>query len=214
MTQPPYKSPQDPFSGEKARDSRHTNRSDSRRKYPLFLKFAAVILVLLVALNVWLGFRRAAYSDEIDRLRASMTEAEREKSDLVIESERDKLRVALELARRQARWAPELNLAVEVDSGRMFLARDGALLREMKVVISPGLIPGEDTAIPSLPRGERRIIEVTDGKGTKIMLDGGIQIFAGELNRDGQEVSAVRVDEADMKAILPNLRAGMPVYFY
>jgi hypothetical protein len=145
-----------------------------------------------------------------------MTTAERQKSDLIVQSEKDKLRMALELAKRQARWDPELHLSVSVDSGRMYLERNGALLREMRVDIAPSRMPevGGDTMVATtLLRGERTVEEVSDGSAPVLSLNGGTRIYAAS---DSTSVPAgdVRVKPEDLKAILPNVSAGMVVYFY
>ena len=73
----------------------------------------------------------------------------------------------MELLRRQAKIDKEIHLAVAVDSGRMYLERDGALLREMGVEVSPEkrVGTGHDTVHMAAPRGTRtveRILGPTD----------------------------------------------------
>jgi hypothetical protein len=109
--------------------------------------------------NVVLGATNARYRREVQRLRSSMTETERRRVDLVVASEEHRVRVALELVRRQARGDHELHLAVEVDSGRMVLERDGVALREMAVEVGParrvGAPPDTIRLVP--PRGARTV---------------------------------------------------------
>ncbi len=200
-------------------DRRRAGWSSFRDNYPVLIKVCAVVFLLLVAFNIWLGVRRSAYASEIVRLRDNMSQAEREKSDLIVQSEKDRLRVAVELVKRQARWAPALNLSIDIDSGMMFLARDGALLRKMPAAIEPGMVPGSDSAIPTFPRGERSIVEVKKDGPTRILLNGGLEITtAGDTTTadiyQSGEVAVVRISAADMKAILPNIAAGMLVYIY
>jgi hypothetical protein len=126
-----------------------------RRAYPTFLKIASVLLLLLVAFDLWLWYRQRQYQGEIDRLRGAMTESERDKSDLLIEAEQSKVKMALALARHQARWDPQLHLAVAVDSGRMYLMRDGAMLRDMRVSITPEPIPWFRAIPPSVQHVRR-----------------------------------------------------------
>ena len=167
---------------------------------------------------MWLFYRRNAYDQEISRLRAQMTDAERRKSDLAVQAEQDKVRVALELAKRQAHFDPRLHLSIAVDSGVMYLERDGALLRVMRVALAPAQVPGfktknGDTTAVTLPRGQRTIQQVIDGASPALVLNGDARIYAGS-DTDAVAAGNVRVDAADLRAILPNVSAGMSVYFY
>jgi hypothetical protein len=167
---------------------------------------------------MWLFYRRDAYGKEITSLRAKMTNAERKKSDIAVQTEQDKVRLALELAKRQSHFDPRLHLSIAVDSGVMYLERDGALLRVMRVSLAPARIPGSksmngDTAAVTLPRGQRTIQQVIDGDAPALVLNGDARIYAG-ADSDAVAAGNVRVDAADLKAILPNVSAGMSVYFY
>jgi hypothetical protein len=208
-------------------DRRSTKRGDDRRRegwssfreaYPTFLKVIAIIFLVLLVGDMWLFHRRQVYGQEISRLRASMTAAERKKSDIVVESERDKVRLALALARRQAHLDPHLHLSIAVDSGVMYLERDGALLRVMPVKLAPARVPGfksakGDTAASTLPRGERTIQQVVDGDTPALILNGDARIYSG-ADSDAVAAGDVRVSAADLRAILPNVSPGMTVYFY
>lgn len=209
-----------------------------RHAYPTFLKIAGLLVILLVAFDFWLWHQRRAYEAEVGRLRSAMTASEREKSDLLVSAEHGKVTMALALAKHQARWDPQLHLSVAVDSGRMYLTRDGALLRDMRVEIVPEVMPavpgdsasrahraqtqdaqtqGADTAAVVRPRGERTIQEIqTDSTGatpTAIVLVGGTRIF-GSNDSTVTQSGDVRMTPADFKAIVPNVSAGMTVYFY
>ena len=199
-------------------DRRREGWGAFREAYPTFLKIIAVVFLFLVAGDMWLFYRRNAYGQEISQLRAQMTAAERKKSDLAVESEQDKVRVGIELAKRQAHFDPRLHLSIAVDSGVMYLERDGALLRVMRVSLAPAQVPGfktknGDTTAVTLPRGQRTIQQVIDGDSLALVLNGDARIYAGT---DSGAVAAgnVRVDPADLRAILPNVSAGMSVYFY
>jgi hypothetical protein len=68
----------------------------------------------------------------------------------------------------------------------------------------------------AVPRGERTVADLSD---TKITLDGGTQILSSpseNLASDSTPVppGALRIRKEDMSAIMPNLSAGMKVYFY
>ncbi len=208
-------------------DRRTTSRGGDRRRegwhgfreaYPTFLKVIAVVFLFLVAGDMWLFYRRDAYGQEIARLRSGMTDAERKKSDIAVQQEQDKVRLAIELAKRQAHFDPRLHLSIAVDSGVMYLERDGALLRVMRVALAPAKVPGfktktGDTTTMILPRGQRTVQQVIDGDAPALVLNGDARIYAGA---DSGAVAAgnVRVDPADLRAILPNVSAGMSVYFY
>jgi hypothetical protein len=201
-------------SGERRREG----WSGFREAYPTFLKVIAVLFLLLVAGDMWLFYRRNAYGEEITRLRAGMTDAERKKSDLVVQSEQDKVRLAIELAKRQAHFDPRLHLSIAVDSGVMYLERDGALLRVMRVSLAPAKVPGVktkngDTTAVTLPRGERTVQQVIAGDSPALVLNGDARIYAG-ADSDAVAAGNVRADAADLRAILPNVGAGMSVYFY
>ena len=199
-------------------DRRREGWGGFREAYPTFLRIISVVFLLLLAGDMWLMYRRHAYTAETASLRASMTEAERQKSDLAVHQEQDKVQLALELAKRQAHFDPHLHLSIAVDSGVMYLERDGALLRVMRVALAPAQVPGfkaarGDTSAATLPRGQRTIQQVIDGDSPAIVLNGDARIYAG-ADTDAVAAGNVRVDAGDLKAILPNVSAGMTVYFY
>ena len=130
-------------------------------KRPLTI-LCTVALLLLAALDGFVLAQRRRYDAEITRLRASMTQLERERTDALLAGERHRLLVAVELVRRQARLEPALHLSVAKDSGMMYLEREGAMLRRMPVHIGPersvGIAP--DTVYLAAPRGVRTIASV------------------------------------------------------
>ncbi|MBA2687957.1 MAG: L,D-transpeptidase, partial [Gemmatimonadaceae bacterium] len=129
------------------------------------------------------------------------------------------VRMAIALARRQAQIDKKLHLSVSLDSARMYLEREGALLRTMPVAIgAEGKVAAGSDSIPMpAPRGERTIAKFSSNE---IVLDGGTLISAGALPAAGDTAAAglrpgeVRISQSDMTAILPNISAGMKVYFY
>ena len=122
-------------------------------------------LVMLLAIDGWLVYKRVRYEREIERLRAGMTAVERRKADAEIASNERRLQVMVELARRQALGDKDLHLSIAVDSGVMHLAREGAVLRDMPARVGPekwvGTAP--DTVKMVAPRGTRTIEKVLDG---------------------------------------------------
>jgi len=132
---------------------------DFRRKHPAFTAAVAVIIVGLLAIDGWVLYKRAAYEKEVARLRAGMSDFERQRSDAVTNTNEKRLAMMMELLRRQAKIDKETHLAVAVDSSKMYLERDGALLREMGVEVAPGkrLGSGKDTLHMAAPRGTRTV---------------------------------------------------------
>src|ERR1700693_3116636 len=110
---------------------------DFRRAYPGFVFVLGIGLAAMVAVDGWLLFKRISYNHEVAQLRAHMTNAEREHTDAIVQAEQNKLRIAIELAKRQAKFDKRLHLNVSIDSSRMYLTREGALLREMPVQFGP-----------------------------------------------------------------------------
>jgi hypothetical protein len=199
-------------------DRRRGGWRDFRRAYPGFVFVLGLGLVAMVAVDGWLFVKRVKYNHDVAQLRSHMTEAERQRTDAIVQSEQNKLRIAIELAKRQAKFDKRLHLNVSIDSSRMYLTREGALLREMPVQFGPERAAAESSATPpaAIPRGERTIANLSD---TKITLDGGVAILSSSATDLTSDTSAVppgslRITLDDMKAIMPNLSAGMKVYFY
>jgi hypothetical protein len=199
-------------------DRRRGTWRDFRRAYPGFVFVLGLGLASMIAVDGWLLAKRVTYNHDVKQLREHMTEAERERTDAIVKSEQNKLRIAIELAKRQAKFDKKLHLNVSVDSSRMYLTREGALLREMPVQFGPERPPSEASNAPpaAIPRGERTIAELSDAK---ITLDGGTEILSSksaQLANDSTPIppGSLRVSLEDLKAIMPNLSAGMKVYFY
>ncbi|MGI8618267.1 MAG: L,D-transpeptidase [Gemmatimonadaceae bacterium] len=148
--------------GEFRSDRRRGGWRDFRRSYPGFIFTMMIGVAALVAIDAWLIYKRYAYTSEVERLRSSMSAAERQRTDLIIDAEKDKLRMAVELARRQAQMDKRIHLSIPVDSGRIYLEREGAILREMPAQVGPERTVGTppDTIRMATPRGERTIVEI------------------------------------------------------
>jgi hypothetical protein len=198
-------------------DRRRGGWSDFRRAYPGFVFVLGLGLASMIAVDAWLFVKRVKYNHDVAQLRSHMTEAERQRTDGIVQSEENKLRIAIELAKRQAKFDKKLHLNVSIDSSRMYLTREGALLREMPVQFGPERAVAESDSTPpaAIPRGERTVADVSE---SRIALDGGAYILSSttSLSNDSTPIppGSLRVSLEDMKAILPNLRAGMKVYFY
>ncbi len=199
-------------------DRRRGGWRDFRRAYPGFVFVLGLGLGLMVAVDAWLLYKRVRYNNEVSSLRSRMTDAERERTDLIVQTEENKLRLAIELVKRQSKFDKRLHLNVSVDSARMYLTREGALLREMPVQFGPEKPASPNSAEPpvAIPRGERTVADLSPAR---IVLDGGAEILvssAPSLANDSTPIPAgsLRIGSEDMKAIMPNLKAGMKVYFY
>ncbi len=198
-------------------DRRRGGWKDFRRAYPGFVFVLGLGLVAMIAVDAWLLAKRVKYNHDVAELRSHMTDAERQRTDAIVQAEQNKLRIAIELAKRQAKFDKKLHLNVSVDSSRMYLTREGALLREMPVQFGPerGVTPGDSAPPAAIPRGERTVADLSE---SKITLDGGTAILAskGAAANDSTPIppGSLRISQEDMKAIMPNLNAGMKVYFY
>jgi hypothetical protein len=199
-------------------DRRRGTWRDFRRAYPGFVFVLGIGLVAMIAVDGWLLVKRVSYNQDVKQLRDHMSQAERERSDAIVQAEQNKLRIVIELAKRQAKFDKKLHLNVSVDSSRMYLTREGAVLREMSVQFGPERTPSDTSSTPpaATPRGERTVAALTE---TTITLDGGAQILSSPSAQLGNDSTAVppgslRISLTDMKAIKPNLNAGMKVYFY
>ena len=189
---------------------------DFRRAYPGFVFTLLIGLMAMLAIDGFLIMKRRSYEAEVARLRANMSEQERAKTDAIVAAENNKARIAIELARRQAKLEAKLHLSVSLDSGRIYLEREGAVLREMAAAFGPETKSGPDSIPVVIPRGETSIARATaDG----ITLAGGTTISPTDSASLAQDTSpippgSVRISRTDLKAILPNLNVGMRVYFY
>lgn len=250
MTDAPLKlTPDDTPERSPSAERRRPGWSEFRRSYPGLIITMAVAVVVLLAMDGWIMARRHRYEREIVRLRSSMTDLERKRTDQIVSQEQNKLRLAIALLKRQAQLEKGLHLSVSVDSSAMYLEREGALLRQMPVHVGPerrvGIAPDTVRLVP--PRGVRTVarvlgardswevpawvyadrgIEVPSDRSVRgalgpaaILLDGGTILYsmpsAGPLNDSSYVLpGAIRARGEDLLAILPNLSAGMRVYFY
>jgi hypothetical protein len=136
--------------------------NEFRRAYPGVIGTLWVALVALLVTDAMLARKRDDYTAEITRLRSGMSIVERRSADLELANNEKQLRVMVELARRQAQGDKELHLSVAVDSGVMYLEREGALLREMPVRVGPErrVGVGHDTVRMVAPRGSRTVEKI------------------------------------------------------
>lgn len=164
MTNPPP--PRDDFDPGRRRDPTR-ERTDRRRaswrefrhSYPGIIATATVAVLIFLAADAWLIARYVRYRHETAALRASMSTVERTRTDELLAQNENRLKVMVELFKRQANLDQALHLSVSLDSGVMYLERDGALLREMPITVGPekrvGVSP--DTVHLAAPRGKRTV---------------------------------------------------------
>jgi hypothetical protein len=147
-------------------ERRRQSWREFRLAYPGIISVLLVLLMSMLAIDGWLIYQRVRYSRETARLRTGMTDQERRKADMVVAAEQNRMRVTLELMRRQANLDKDLHLSVAVDSGVMYLEREGALLREMPVDVGPEKSVGAaaDTLKIVAPRGSRTVERVLTAK--------------------------------------------------
>lgn len=188
-------------------ERRRAGWSEFRHAYPGILTTMGLALVLLLAIDGWLVYKRVKYEREIERLRAGMTAVERRKADAELASNERRLQVMVELARRQALGDKDLHLSVAVDSGVMHLAREGAVLRNMAVRVGPekwvGTAP--DTVKMVAPRGSRTIEKVLDGSA-------GWEVPAWVYTDRGLAVPADRTLEGALGKAAVLLNGGTVMY--
>lgn len=146
-------------------ERRRRGWGEFRHAYPGILATMGLAFVVMLTADVWLVYKRHYYTTEIARLRSGMSDAEKKQADAVIATEENKLRVAVALIKRQAQGDKEIHVSIAVDSSRMLLEQEGALLREMPVEIAAAKIigSGPDTVRMSPPRGARTVERVLEG---------------------------------------------------
>ena len=133
--------------------------------YPRIVTGMVLGIAVLLLMDLVLAYKRVQYGLELARLRASMTETERRRVDAIAASEEHRLAIAVELARREALGDTELHLSVDTQNGLLYLERQGARLREMRVSLAPAATVGTppDLVLLVPPLGKRSVARVVDG---------------------------------------------------
>ncbi len=147
-------------------DRRRASWREFRAAYPGVIATGIVALLALLLVDGVLLARRARYEHEFTRLRAGLSDVQRQHADAALASDEDRLRMIVALGRRQSAGDAALHLSVAVDSGRMTLERDGATLRTMPAEVGPERAVGTppDTLRVVVPRGKRTVVRLlTDG---------------------------------------------------
>ena len=230
-------------------DRRRPGWREFRHAFPGILATMTLAILVLVAMDSYLIYKRTKYHNEIARLRAGMTDVERRQTDMALRADENRFKVMLELIRRQARTDAQLHLSISVDSSTMYLEQGQAQLRVMPVQVGPeawiGTAP--DTVKLAAPRGQRTVERVLGPKDafeipkwvyqqrglpvpaertlsgalgpSAVVLSGGTVIYSmptvGPLNDSAYVMpGSIRARTQDLRAMLPNLKAGQTVYFY
>jgi hypothetical protein len=143
-------------------DRRRATWREFRHAYPGVIATSLVALLVLLVVDGMLLARRARYEREFTRLRAGLTDVQRQKADAALASDEDRLRMIVALGRRQAAGDATLHLSVALDSAQMRLEREGATLRAMPVEVGSERVVGEasDTLRMVVPRGKRTVVRV------------------------------------------------------
>jgi hypothetical protein len=183
---------------------------------PWTMRFVWGIAVLIFAGDLFLVTKRVVYARETTRLRDGMSGVEKTRIDAGMQNDANRLLVMIELARRQARVDNTLNLAIALDSAALYLEQDGAILRAVHADIGPDTWERrstKDSVQITAPRGTRTIERLVGD--TVVMLNGGALIYARSAADSGAaRAGTVRVEAADLKVLMPSLKAGQRVYFY
>lgn len=139
--------------------------SEFREAYPRIVAGMVIFIGVLLAADAFFAWRWIQYRRETHEMRASLNAAERGRLDLLLEATGQRAQLMMEVARREARGADELNLAVSLDDGVMYLQRQGARLREMKVRLGPEATVGTEPGAIRIaaPRGKRTVVRILSG---------------------------------------------------
>ncbi len=136
-----------------------------RASHPHVVTAVVLGVAVLLLTDLVLAYKRVQYGWELTSMRSAMTETERRRIEAIAASEENRLAIAAELARRQALSDTELHLAVDTGNGLLYLERQGARLREMRVRVARETTVGTppDTVLLAPPLGKRSVARVVDG---------------------------------------------------
>jgi hypothetical protein len=125
----------------------------------------ALGLAGLLAVDAWLLYKRFRYSRQIATARDSMSDVERRQADTILAAAADRTKLQVALVRRDARLEDDLNLAVSLEKGKLYLQREGAQLREIPVRIGAEkkIGAGDGAVQVAPPRGRFTIVDVVGG---------------------------------------------------
>jgi hypothetical protein len=135
-----------------------------REAYPRIVTGILLAIAVLLVTDLVVAYERLQHGRELARMRAAMTETERGRVEAIAASEGNRLSLAAELMRRQALGDEALHLGVDTKNGLLYLERQGARLREMRVRLGRDVTVGTlpDTVILAPPLGKRLVARVAD----------------------------------------------------
>ena len=81
-------------------DRRRGGWRDFRRAYPGFVFVLGIGLLAMLAVDAWLFAKRVKYNHDVADLRSHMSDAEKQRTDAIVQAEENKLRIAIELVKR------------------------------------------------------------------------------------------------------------------
>ena len=136
-----------------------------RESHPRMVAGIVGGVAVLLLTDLVLAYKSVQYGRELALMRASMTEAERRRVEAIAASQENRLAIATELARRQSLSDSDLHLAVDTENGLLYLERQGARLREMRVRLARVATVGTPPdAVPlATPLGKRSVARVVGG---------------------------------------------------
>ena len=138
------------------RTQAETNNVKPRRSRTFVL---AAILLVLAGTDAVLLYKRSQYRTETARLRADMSDIERQRADAIVDAEADRLTLIVQMIRRQSEVDEALHLAVSSESSLVALDRGSVRLRVMPATFGPARRVGvpPDTLWVAVPQGMRRV---------------------------------------------------------
>lgn len=176
---------------------------------------AAVLVVVLGVGTIALGARAWSVAQQLGVDRAAARQATARADSLARHSAQTRDRALVERLRAEARSTPGLVVTVALDSGTMTMWRDGLPLRTMPVTRANG-------ANAAIARGTFAVTAVEGKKDSTVVRLGDGPALAGEPSARSTDSTpsapvppnTLRLRAADLKAIIPNLAVGVPVYIY
>ena len=147
------------------RERRRTGWREFREAYPRVVTTMAFGAAVLLLLDGWVLYKRVQYTGQVERLRGEMTVTDRRRADALLAATANRAQLVIALVRHDARLDQDLNLAVSLGEGRLYLQRGGDRLREMRVRVGPQREIGAppDTVRLAPPLGRFVVARVVDG---------------------------------------------------
>jgi len=133
---------------------------DFREQYPGFLPGVLLILGILFAIDLLLYDRQENYLAEINALRANMTQEQQQRGDAMSVSRQEQRKLMLQLVRRQAQFGNALHLSVDLDSSKIALVQEGAVLRTLPVELGAARTLSKSDSASGVMRGADSVVRV------------------------------------------------------